>query len=120
MTTITAAELAAMRAVADDFLPDTCTIQTVTASQDALGGVTDSYASTYTGVACRLDPSSGGEGISNNVIEGQSRWMLNIPYDPAISVNNRVVHESKTYEVAYVWDTHSYSTIRRAELVRVD
>lgn len=118
--TITSAELSAMRQVADDFFPDTCTIQTRSSAVDTLGGVAESYANTYTGVACRIDPNGGGEGIANNVIEGTSRWTLNIPYDQPIAVSNRIVHSGKTYEVTAVWDTHSYSTIRRAELVRVD
>ena len=109
-----------MRQIADDWFPDTCTIQTPTTTQDALGGVVESFADTYTDVACRIDPGTGNESVSSSVVEGRSRWMLNIPFDQAIAVNYRVVHSGKTYEVAYVWDTHSYSTIRRAELVRVD
>jgi SPP1 family predicted phage head-tail adaptor len=122
MTVISDAELTDMRALADDFFPDTCTIQTRTESVDALGGVTESWANTYTSVACRLDPVYAGQGeqISNMVLEGESRWMLNIPYDQAISVEDRVIHDSKTYEVTVVIDTQSYRTIRLAELKRVD
>ena len=46
--------------------------------------------------------------------------MLNIPHDQAISVEDRVIHDGKTYEVAAVVDTQSYRTIRRAELKRAD
>jgi SPP1 family predicted phage head-tail adaptor len=120
MTAISAAELTDMRAIADDFFPDTCTIQTRTESVDALGGVTQTWANTYTSVACRLDPIGGNEQVSNLVLEGESHWMLNISYDQAISIEDRVIHDGKTYEVAAVVDTQSYRTIRRAELRRVD
>ena len=121
MTVLTAKELADMRLVADDFLPDTCTIQTVTKTVDALGGITHTWANTYTSVACRIDPTnSGNEVVSNLALEGQATWWLNIPYTQAIDIEDRVIHDSVTYEVAHVWDTHSYKTIRRAILVRVN
>lgn len=122
MTAISTKELTKMRAIADDFLPDTCTIATQTQTVDALGGVSISYANTYTLVKCRLDPigESGSERISAAEFAAGSQWMLNIPYDQAITVKDQITHSSKTYEVVRVWDTHSYSTIRRASLKRID
>lgn len=122
MAGLTAQELTDMRTIADDFFPDTCTIQTLTESVDGLGGVTHSWANTYTGVACRLDPTgiSDDEQIRNLALEGETTWTLNIPYDQAISVENRVVHDSQTYEVRAATDTNSYRTIRRALLSRVN
>lgn len=121
MTGLTSSELTKMRSIADDFLPDTCTIQTLTDGVDALGGISKVFTSTYTGVACRLDPQGfGNEGVPNAALEAVSSWVLNIPYNQAIAVNNRVVHGSKTYEVTSVVDTNSYVTIRRALLKRVN
>ncbi len=122
MTELTAQELTDMRAIADDFFPDTCTIQTPTASIGAMGGIGVSYANTYTNVACRLDPQGpgGGEAIVNEALEGKSGWMLNIPYDQDIDITYRVVHDGVDYEVARVSDTQSYRTIRRALLTRVN
>ena len=118
---VMAKELAAMRAIADDYFPDTCTIQTRTEGRDALGGITHTWADTYTRVACRVDPTtSGNEVVSNLAVEGQATWWLNIPYTQAIDIEDRVIHDSITYEVAHVWDTQSYKTIRRAILVRVN
>lgn len=121
MTAISTKELSDMRALADDFFPGTCTIQTLTESTGAMGGVSHSWANTYTSVACRLDPRGfGAEGVVNAALEGKSMFVLNIPYDQAISIEDRIIHDSKTYEVNGVWDTHDYSTIRRALLTRVD
>lgn len=121
MTALSAKELTDMRTIADDFFPGTCTIQTKTTTTGGMGGISESYANTYTGVACRLDPGGGGdEAVVNFALEGKSTWMLNIPYDQAIAIEDRVVHSGETYEVVGVVDTHSYSTIRRAVLVRVN
>jgi len=122
MTALTAKELTDMRTIADDFFPDTCTIQTATTSTGAMGGFSNSFANTYTNVACRLDPAgnTGSETLNSLALEGESGWILNIPYDQAIAIGNRIIHSSKTYEVKRVMDTNSYSTIRRAVLVRVN
>ena len=117
---LTVAELKNMRMVADDFFPDTCTIQTRTEAVDALGGITHTWANTYVLVSCRLDPIRGSETIVNATLQGMSGWILNIPYDQAITIEDRIIHDSKTYEVIAVWDTQSYRTIRRAELKRID
>ncbi len=121
MTELSAQELTDMRAIADDFFPDTCTIQTPTASVGAMGGIADSYANTYTDVACRLDPQGvGGEAVVNEALEGESSWMLNIAYDQDIDITYRVIHDSVEYEIVRVSDTQSYRTIRRASLTRVN
>lgn len=121
MTVITTAELTAMRAVADDFFPDTCTIQTPTQTVDGTGSPIESFADTYTNVACRLDPTGAGdEAVMNLALEGKSTWWLNIKYDQAIDETYQIVHSSTTYQVKAIWAGQSYATIRRALLVRVN
>lgn len=117
---ISAAELAAMRDIAGSFFPDTCTISTLTNSVDETGSPTQTFADTYTGVACRLDPAAGNEIVRNLALEGESTWWLNIPYNQPIDITYRVTHGGDTYDIKYVVDTQSYSTIRRALLVRVN
>jgi len=125
MTVITTREMAAMRLVSDDFLPDTCSIWTLDSTDpvDAMGAPDLSaaqFTETYTFVPCRIDPTSGDEDLrGNDTPETVSRWMLNIPYTQAITVEDQVVHDSKTYEVEAVIDTQSYKTIRRAQLRRL-
>lgn len=121
MMGITAAELAAMRDIADTFLPDTCTVQTITGGVDSTGSPVDTFANTYTNVPCRVDPASpGDEAVMSNALEGQSAWWLNIKYDQAIAIEYQVVHAGVTYQIKGVWDTQSYRTIRRALMVRVN
>jgi head-tail adaptor len=118
---LTASELAALRAAAEAWLQSTCTIQAKTEAVDATGGITATWADTYTGIACRLDPlSPGSETVRNFALEGQSAWMLYLKYDQAITLENRVVYGSNTYEVRAVQDKHGYITVTRAVLVKVD
>jgi len=115
-------ELVDIRAVAEDWLPDTCTIRTKSESKDALGGVVDSFADGYTGVACRLDPSalSGDERVSSEALEAESFWVLTVAHDQAIGVEDRVVFGGETYEVREVVDDNSFLIVRQAVLVRVE
>src|SRR3990172_6888232 len=120
MTALTSQELTDMRAIADDFFPDLCTIQVPTASVDSTGSPIETFASTYTSVACRVDPAGAGdEAVMNLALEGQSAWWLNIPYSQAIDETYQVIHDSRTYQIKSVWDTQSYRTIRRALMVIV-
>ena len=72
-------ELIDIRNIADDWLPDTCTIQTKATTAGAMGGIVEAYTATYTLVPCRIDPSgAGSEAVVNFTVEGQSNWVLNI------------------------------------------
>lgn len=121
MRAISTGELARLRSTQETALPDTCTIQTRTQSVDALGGITHSYANTYTGVACRLDVADqGSETVRNSAVQAESGWVLTLPHNQAISVTDRVIHGGLTYEVSAVGASRSWLTARRVQLVRVD
>jgi len=122
MSGLTDQELVALRVIADDWFPDTCTIQTRTESVDALGGSSLSWSDTYEDVDCRLAPlgMQRAEQVFNFALEGRSTWMLSVAYDQAITIEDRITFDSDTYEVLAVEDDHSYRTIRRALLARVN
>jgi head-tail adaptor len=118
---LTPLEIAAMRADALGVLGDTCTVQTPTEAVDAYGSTSISWAST-TNVACKLAPlslrdqtSQAGAGYT-----AIANYALTLPFDQAISSGCRVVHESRTYEVIRVEDTHTWRAVRRAYLRRMD
>lgn len=115
-------ELAQLRAEANDYLPDTCTIQTPTVSRDAQGGFTTAYANTHTSVSCRLAPELVREDktLAGDRVQALSRWVLTVAYNQALAENYRVVHDSETYEVEHLEDTHSNRTAKRAYLRRLD
>jgi len=118
-------ELAQLRADQDDYFPDTCTLQTVTRTVDSVGGWSNSWANTHTGVACRVSPLSasaagGVEHIIGAQLASVTRWLLSVAHDQALTAEMRVVHGGNTYEVSIVEDAHSNRTARRGYLRRVD
>ena len=119
---ITTAELTGLRIAADNWLSDTCTIQTATTAVDAMGGVTVTFANTYTGVYCRIDPdtSRGAESVRNFTQEGKALYLGSFKYDQAIAVTDRVVHSGQTYEVLQIVTDNTWGTLNLARLVRID
>jgi SPP1 family predicted phage head-tail adaptor len=120
MSSLTAGELASLRSHADDLLPDACTVQTKTVSVDSTGNPIESWADTYTSVACRLDAvTGGGERALWGRLAAVSDWILSIPYDQSVSEAMRVVYGGTTFYITAVEDVHTWRTIRRAGLRRV-
>lgn len=115
-------EIAQLRADAADYMPDTCTIQVKTVSRNSTGGFTESWASTYTSVACRLAPlqSQNVETLEGSQITSATRWVLTVAHNQTLDETMRVVHGSDTYEVEHLEDTHSNRTAKRAYLRRLD
>lgn len=115
-------EIAQMQFTQTEYWPDTATIQTLTRTRDDQGGWTEAWANTYTSVACRLYPETASqkERIGAEQIQAITNWIFTVAHDQAIDETMRVVHDSQTYEVARVEDTHSYRTAQRAHLVRLD
>ena len=115
-------EIAQMRADQVDYEPDTCTIQTPTRVADDQGGGTASWANTYTDVVCRLSPQNltTKEGIEGDQLAALTFWVLTVAFDQVLDETMRVVHDSETYEVTRLEDTHSNRTAKRVHLTRLD
>lgn len=115
------AELDACREMAELAMPDTCTIQTRTET-NAKGSVVVTYANTYTGVKCRIMPvnRSTTEYARGEKISDEALYVLTVPWDQAISPQDRVVCNGITYEITLVHANHAYRTARRAELSLVN
>jgi hypothetical protein len=114
-TGLTACELAAMRDCAEGYLPDTCTVQTVSRASDGMGGFAETWANTYTSVPCMHSP---GGGEAARVIAQQfgvsTVWVTSVAYDQAVATGNRIVFGNDVYEVLHVEDDHTYRALRRA------
>ena len=115
-------EIAQLRGDQDDYFPDTATLQTVARTSDDQGGLTEVWSNTYTSVSCRLAPirASLVETPEGDQISAASRWILSVAYSQVIAEDMRVVHDSETYEIEHLEDTHSNRTARRAYLMRLD
>jgi hypothetical protein len=120
---LTAEEIASMQAAVGDWLPDTCTIQTVTTTVGPIGGVTESYANTYTGISCRLDPTSPSlETIQAfGIAQAATVVYVYLPYNQAIEATDRIVHDSNTYEVkGLISDSPSHNLSRQVVAAKVE
>jgi len=119
---ISAGELTAMRAVAEQAMTATCTIQTFTNTPDGMGGFSQSWANTYTSVVCRLAARNvaGSDQLEGDQFKAVTSWVLTVPYDQVVTVQNRVVIGGDTFEVESLQDDHDYRTARRLYLRRVD
>lgn len=114
-------ELAQLRADHEDYMPDTCVIQTKTVTIGAAGGWVETWADEAT-VDCRLAPQMHGLGEIINAAQlvSLASWVLTVHHDQAIAATQRVVVGGDTYEVERVEDEHSNRTARRAYLRRLD
>ena len=118
--TLTATELTRMRTDAEDLLPSTCTIQTLSTIPDGMGGVEESW-SDIDDVPCRLDITNW---QSKTAIDGDQFslhdiWLLYVHWDQAIASGNRVVFDGDTYDVLSGQDHGDWRMLRQVLLQRV-
>ncbi len=118
--TLSTLELTQLRAEAEGYLPDTCTLQTVARTRDSMGGWTESYSNTYTAIPCRIWQQTGGERDVAGRMSEVTRWVLNVAHDQALDATMRVVHGGNTYQVNDVNDDGSERLQRRAWLTRIE
>ena len=120
--TLSTLEIAQLRADQADYWPDTCTLQTRTLASDGMGGQTETWANTYTGVACRVSPQQVGRGesIQANQVAATTSWVLTVAYNQTLAETMRCVHGGETYEIMELEDTHSNRTAKRAYMRRID
>ena len=118
---LSSVELAAIRADVLGVLGDTCTVQVPTETVDANGSVSTAWADTAN-VLCKLAPLSMQDQVSQAGAGFTSiaNYVLSVAFDQAMSSGYQVVHQSVTYEVIRVEDTHTWRALRRAYLRRMD
>ena len=116
---LTDADLAYMRGVVTDLLPDTCTILSESVAQDGQGGVTSTWGTVATRVACRLDDKA----IASNQIasvggglKASHQYQLSLSHDVSLSAGNRVEINSVLYTVIGVNVNQSWLVGKRAVL----
>jgi hypothetical protein len=117
---IDAVMLAEMRrTIANDLLPDTCNICSITTTPDGEGGVTTSRGTVGTAIACRLDVISGREQVTGGAIEPYIAYKLSLPYDATVGLTNIIEHNSVDYQVKAVNLSQSWKAVVRVDLERM-
>ena len=104
MSMISTADLARMRAQAEELLDTTCTIQSATRTTDSQGGFTNSWATASSGVACRLNRYDRRE--DHKILGERSTivadWVVTMAHDQAVTVDQRIVVGGLTLEPVWV------------------
>ena len=116
--TISAAALAGMRAQVSEMLPDTCVVHSPNAAAEADGWTDDTYAAAGT-YSCRVDPIPSRNATETDIAmreDTDRMYQLTLPFDTTIAENYRVVHDSITFEIVQMSNTHSNNVSIRATL----
>ena len=118
-------ELNQLRLDTEDLLPDTCTIQTLTRTKDAIGGWSNTWANTYTSVVCRIwkvvsANQKGREPIVGDQPSEVTSWVMNVHWDQTLDNTMRVTHGGHTYEVNELNNDGTQLLHRRALLTRIE
>lgn len=113
-----------MRADAAVLMPDTCTILSRTMTSDGEGGMTETWATAYANVKCRVDYLSAKETSAKETAKAGSLTpyqsaIISMPYDTIITPVNRVQIGSSVFTVQAVniGQTHKAAIRVRVELV---
>lgn len=105
--------LASLRALSNQFLPDTLTIQRGTETSGG-DGTSVSWSDLATGVACRVSPlaSSASESLgADQSLQAVAQWTIWVSQGQDVTVKDRIVYGSRTFEVARV-GARSYEVVR--------
>jgi SPP1 family predicted phage head-tail adaptor len=111
------ADLASMRATAEQALPGTAVIQGGTLTSDSGGGWTEAFTASGT-VSCRVAPITGTEREDGARISATSEYVITLPAETTVETNDRIVVAGITYNVTAVRD-RSWEVTRRVEVRKV-
>lgn len=111
-------ELAALREEIVGLLPDTCRIERPT-YVSVKGKVSETWGTAVASANCRVDPVHNSlTPIAASQEQGAARWQLTLEWDADILDGDRIVFNSKIYQVETLHEDHSLRAVRRAILVR--
>lgn len=119
---LSAAEIADMRAVQGEALPDACEVQRSVRATNAIGEVTVSWETVASDVACRLAKSQ--QQARQTALAQQqtviSPWILTTATTVDLRNGDRVIVASVTYEIVDVTAGPAWETAQRCELKEVE
>jgi hypothetical protein len=102
------------------FLPDTCTILTPVHPIGAAGGVTVTWGTAASNVACRLDSVRGQESLQGGGVKPYHTFVITLPTSATVTTANRILHSSINYNVTEVSKNGSWLLCKRATLEQVN
>lgn len=117
---LSAAELSAMRDIEEQVMPSTGVIERYGLTSDGMGGFTEAWTAVGT-VSCDLWPVNS-RGERERVTAGaqpisRADWYITVPFDTDITAKDRMVIESRSFEIVFVPNDRSWSTALRCEAI---
>lgn len=114
---LTAAELTAMRTVEESVMSGTAIISRYALTADGMGGYSEAWTNVGT-VSCDLWPINR-RGDRERVVGAQmtqdANWFITVPYDTMVTAKDRIIIDSRTFEVVFVPNDISWKTALRVE-----
>jgi head-tail adaptor len=116
---LTQADITQMRETQAAALPDQCTIQRKSDPADSRGGQTVSYSDHATGVNCRLgrNAQSARPGVRGDRTETPIPWVVTFAYNQDVQMTDRIVIDSRTFEVMSVEAHTDWMTALRVKCI---
>lgn len=116
--------LTAMRDAISLLLPDVCDILTLTQTSNGQGGISETWAVSYSEVSCRLDVKSsaiatGFNSMVGGAVQQFTGYMLSVPYDTTINAEDRVEIDDVIYAVTGINAGQSWMAVKRVSLEAV-
>lgn len=110
---LTADDLASMRDVAEDALPDTAVIQSQAIESDDGGGFDTVWTNAGT-VSCRIAPlmRQAEERETGGRVSPYAEYVVTLPFDASVTTNSRLLISGGTFNVATVRDRSWHVTTR--------
>jgi len=117
MPALTAAELSAMRDIEIEVMSSTCVIERSTYAADGMGGRTETWAAVGT-VVCDLYPQSRleREQAMGGQVTSASSWFVAMPTTASVIARDRLVIDSRSFEVTFVPNNADHLTALQIEV----
>ena len=104
-----------MRSFAAESLPGSAVIYNETWASDSGGGGSLSFSASGT-VSCRIAPLTAGEREVGDRMDPNARWIVTLPANTTIDLDNRIVTGGGTFSVLAIRAPRSYEITRRVEV----
>ena len=112
---LSAWDLEYMRTSAEELMPDTCDILSVTKTIGAGGGFTQTWGTAIASLACRADYLSGVKQLAGGALQPFRELSILVPYDTSVTTDNRVKWDGGEYAVDNV-NTNSWIACKFLEV----
>lgn len=112
--TLSTTELTDLRTFVTDIMLNTCSIKRRTSTNDGYGGVTTTWATLASNIACRYSfgaPSASGQVAGRIVEQEASSWRVTVPYGTDVTALDRILLDNgQELEVLGVSVPQTFST----------